>query len=486
MLSLMIFLPVFTAIMIFFFRNNQDMPRKLALFSSLAVLGIAVYSYFRFDGQNPGFQFIEKYSWFPELGISYYLGIDGLSFPLILLTAVLVPITIYFSWGMTTRPALFFGLFMLIEAGVIGVFSSIDFILFFIFWEIVLIPMFFIIGIWGGERREYASYKFLIYTHLASLVMIIGIFAMYFHAAGILGYYTFSIPELTAVSFAMDFQMIWFPVLFLAFAVKIPIVPFHTWLPDAHVEAPSAGSAILAGVLLKMGTYGMVRVAYSMNPDVVINYTIPVVFLGLMNVVYGALVALRQDDLKKMIAYSSISHMGFVVLGIQSFNFFGLKGAVFQMVAHGLITAALFLSCGTIQYATGTRRISLLQGLYKKMPVGMTMLVLGFFASMGMPGFVGFIGEITVFLGFYQAYGFWVLLLGLGIVLTAGYYLWAFQRMAYGETPMSFNEVKDVKKYEMIAITSLLVLIVFFGLQPEYLFNLIDTKVISILEVWDI
>lgn len=481
MLTIMIFLPVLTALIIMMYKDNTEIPKKLALFTSLVLLGMGIFAYMGFDGSNPDFQYVEKLAWFPGMGINYYLGTDGISFPLILLTLILTPLVVYFSWEQKKRPALYFALFMLIEAGVIGVFSSLDFILFFIFWEIVLIPMFFVIGIWGGERKEYASFKFLIYTHIASLVLLIGIFAMYFHGGEILGYRTFSIPELTNAAFSMDFQMFWFPVLFLAFAVKIPIVPFHTWLPDAHVEAPTGGSAMLAGVLLKMGTYGMLRVAYLMNPDVTGYFVIPVITLGLMNVVYGALVALKQDDLKKMIAYSSISHMGFVVLGIQSYNFYGLKGAVFQMVAHGLISAALFMSCGTVQYAAGTRRISLLQGMYNKMPAGMTLMIIGFFASMGMPGFIGFIGELTVLLGFYQAYGFWVVLLGLGIILSVAYYLWAFQRVAYGHTPKSFSHVKDIKKNEVIAISILLAVVVYFGLQPEQLFTLIDGKVISLL-----
>ena len=481
MLSIMIFLPILTAVIIFMFRNNDQISRKLALFSSLIVLAVGIFAYFSFEGSNSAFQLVERLNWFPELGISYYLGVDGLSYPLVMLTAFLTPLVICFSWGQKRRAPLFYALFMIIEAGVIGVFSSLDFILFIIFWEIVLIPMFFVIGIWGGERKEYASFKFLIYTHIASLLLLIGIFSMYLHGSEILGYNSFSIPELTEAGFAREFQMLWFPILFLAFAVKIPIVPFHTWLPDAHVEAPTAGSAVLAGVLLKMGTYGMIRIAYLMNPDVVAGYAIPLIILGLMNVVYGALVALKQDDLKKMIAYSSISHMGFVVLGIQSFNFYGLKGAVFQMVAHGLISAAHFMSCGSVQYATGTRRISLLQGMYKKMPVGMTLLIIGFFASMGMPGFIGFIGEFSVLLGFYEAFGFWVLLLGLGIILSVAYYLWAFQRVAYGHTPRSFSEVKDIKKYEMLAISILLIFIIYFGLQPQQIFDLVDGKVLSVL-----
>lgn len=481
MLSLMIFVPLLAIVLIFLARDQEGMGPKIAMFASMVSLGAGVWSLFGYDPGNPGYQFVEYVPWFPQLGIYYHLGVDGLSYPLVLLTVFLTPVVVGFSMAKRERAPLFFSLLMLIEAGVIGVFSSLDFILFFIFWEIVLVPMFFIIGIWGGDRKVYASFKFLIYTHIASFVMLVGIFAMYFQSGADTGVYTFSIPELTAAGFSRSFQAFWFPVLFLAFAVKIPIVPFHTWLPDAHVEAPTAGSALLAGVLLKMGTYGLIRVAYLMNPDVVLDYTVPVVFLGLMNVIYGALVALRQDDLKKMIAYSSISHMGFVVLGVQTFNFYGLQGAIFQMVAHGLISAALFMSCGTVQYAAGTRRISLLQGMYKKMPVGMSLLVLGFFASMGMPGFMGFVGELTVLLGFYQAYGFWVLLLGVGIILAVGYYLWAFQRIAYGHTPQSFVKVKEITNFEKASISVLLAAILFFGIRPDWIFRLSDAKVAEIL-----
>lgn len=481
MISIMIFLPVVTALIILMFKDNKEMPRKLALFTSLVLLGIGIFAYYVFDGSNPDFQFVEKFNWIPGMNINYYLGLDGISFPLIVLTLILTPAVIIFSWNQTERPGLYFAFFMLIEGGVIGVFSSLDFILFFVFWEIVLIPMFFIIGIWGGERKGYASFKFLIYTHAAGLLLLLAIIAMYFQSGDILGYRTFSIPELTTLNFSLAFQKFWFPILFLAFAVKIPIVPFHTWLPDAHVEAPTGGSVMLAGVLLKMGTYGMLRIAYLMNPDVISYYAIPVIILGMTNIIYGALVALKQDDLKKMIAYSSISHMGFVVLGIQSYNLYGIKGAVFQMVAHGLISAVLFMSCGSVQYATGTRKISLLQGMYSKMPIGMTLMIIGFFASMGMPGFMGFIGELTVFLGFYNAYGYWVALMGIGVLVSVAYYLWAFQRVAYGHTPESFSKVKEFKKNEIIAMSLLLVTVVYFGVQPEQIFKLIDGKVISML-----
>ena len=481
MLLTMIFLPVLTAAIIMMFKDKQEIPRRLALLTSLFLLFLGCLAIGGFDGTSGDFQYVMKFPWFAQMGINFHLGIDGISFPLLLLTLVLTPLVILFSWHQEKRPALYFALFMIIEAGVIGVFSSLDFILFFVFWEIVLIPMFFVIGIWGGERKVYASFKFLIYTHIASLLLLIGIFAMHLHGSEILGYKTFSIVELTEVPFSLAFQKMWFPILFIAFAVKIPIVPFHTWLPDAHVEAPTGGSAVLAGVMLKMGTYGMLRIAYLMNPDVTAAYAIPVITLGLMNVIYGALVALRQDDLKKMIAYSSISHMGFVLLGIQTGTIFGLKGAVFQMVAHGLISAALFMSCGMLQYATGTRKISLLQGIYQKMPYGISLMVLAFFASMGLPGFAGFIGEYTVLLGFFEAYGFWVIVLGLGIIIPVAFYLWAFQRVAYGYTPKSFIEVKDAPVNELATIFILMALVIYFGLLPDSLFGIIDGKILSIL-----
>jgi len=476
-LTWMLAVPLVGALVIWINRKNEEQNKYLALAFTLAPMALGVQAYRLFDPQDVGFQLGEKADWIPSLGISFAVGVDGLSFPLLLLTTLLTALVVVFSWDISERPSFYFALLLILETGVLGVFAALDFFLFYIFWEIVLIPMFFLIGIWGGPRKYYASIKFLIYTHVASLVMLLAIAAMYFKAAGILGYYTFGIPEITGVSFAREFQLLVFPALLFAFAVKLPMIPVHTWLPDAHVEAPTGGSVLLAGILLKMGGYGLIRVAYLINPLGAQAYTGLVVILALLSIVYGAFVALAQDDLKKMIAYSSISHMGFVVIGIASFNYYGIKGAVFQMVGHGLITAILFMGCGTIQHAADTRLISRLGGLYYRMPLGMTIFVLGFFASMGIPGFIGFVGEFSVLLGVWESFKvliYWVIA---GIVISVAYYLWAFHRIAFGEVREQLKNIHDIKPYEAIPLLVLLALTIYFGLNPNGLFNLIEGKV---------
>lgn len=480
-LTWMLLAPLLGALLILLTSKSPRASRYLALAFSLVTMALGVYAYLLFDPRKTGFQLGESLDWIPSLGISYTLGVDGLSFPLLLLTTLLTTLVVIFSWDIEERAPFYFALLLILETGVLGVFAALDFFLFYIFWEIVLIPMFFIIGIWGGPRKAYASIKFLIYTHVASLVMLLAIAALYFKAASITGHYTFSIPEITQVPFAREFQILVFPALLFAFAVKLPMVPVHTWLPDAHVEAPTGGSVLLAGILLKMGGYGLIRVAYLINPLGAQAYTGLVVVLALLSIVYGAFVAMGQDDLKKMIAYSSISHMGFVVIGIATFNYYGIKGAVFQMVGHGLITAILFMGCGAIQHAANTRLISQLGGLYYKMPLGMTIFVLGFFASMGIPGFAGFVGEFSVLLGVwksYQALAYWVVA---GIVVTVAYYLWAFQRLALGEVRENLGRVHDIKLYEAIPLVILVALTIYFGLNPNSLFHLIDGKVQDIM-----
>lgn len=466
-----------------FLAKQPQLAKYVALLCSGAVLLGSLVMLAGYDLSTTDYQFWQDTEWFPAFGVSFTVGLDSLSLPLFMLTTLLCFLVVLYSWDVTERAPFYYGLLLLLETGVLGVFSALDFFLFYIFWEIVLIPMFFLIGIWGSERRSYASMKFLIYTHVASLIMLLAIGAMYFKAADVLGYYTFSIPEITSVGFDLSFQLLVFPALLFAFCVKLPVVPVHTWLPDAHVEAPTAASVLLAGVLLKMGGYGLIRVAYLINPQAAQQYTWLVVVLALLSIVYGSFAAFTQDDLKKLIAYSSISHMGFVLIGIASFEEHAVMGAVFQMVAHGLISAMLFMGCGVIQHHAGTRLISRLGGLYGKMPAAMTMLVLAFFASMGIPGFMGFLAEFSVMLGVYHAFGWLVLLVALGAVLAVGYYLWAFQRVAFGSLPNGLTDCKDIYWYELAPMLVLLILTIYFGLQPNMLLAYMSDSVYKLVSL---
>jgi NADH-quinone oxidoreductase subunit M len=480
-ITILLALPLLGAALIAALQRSPQFAKFIALGASLLVFIGSVVMLTQYDPSVADFQFAQVSEWFPAFGVSYSVGLDSLSLPLFMLTTLLSLLVIVYSWNVTERAPFYFGLLLVLETGVMGVFSALDFFLFYIFWEIVLIPMFFLIGIWGGERRSYASMKFLIYTHVASLIMVLAIGAMYFKAASVLGYYTFSIPEITSAGFDLSFQMLVFPALLFAFCVKLPVVPVHTWLPDAHVEAPTAASVLLAGVLLKMGGYGLIRVAYMINPQAALKYTWLVVVLALLSIVYGAFVAFKQDDLKKIIAYSSISHMGFVLIGLATFDEMGVLGAIYQMVAHGLISAMLFMGCGVIQHNCGTRLISRLGGLYGKMPVAMTMLILAFFASMGIPGFMGFFAEFSVMLGVFRSFGWVVLLVALGAVLAVGYYLWAFQRVAFGTAPAALADCRDIHWFEILPMLVLLVLTLYFGLQPDVLVNYMDNSVTALL-----
>src|SRR3990170_4741149 len=387
--------------------------------------------------------FVERYAWVPPLGMNVILGVDGLSVPLIFLTPLLTTLAIVFSFKKEERPRQFFALLLLLEFSISGVFLSLDFFLFFVFWELVLIPMFFLIGIWGGPNRQYASIKFLIYTHVGSVIMLLSIFAMYLVATPALfpgERSTFSMIRILdgmsgtpPAALGMAFQAPVFAAFFFGFLVKLPSFPFHTWLPDAHVEAPTAGSVILAGLLLKMGGYGIFRVALPMLPKAAADLWWVMAAFGVVSMIYASLVCLRQVDLKKLIAYSSIGHMGFVLLGASTLTTVGIAGGIFQLFNHGIITAALFMLAGTVKHSTGTRDIPKLRGLGQQMPLFSAVLMISFFASLGLPGLNSFVSEFMVFNGTYagaplEPYRALVLVPLLAIVVTGAYYVWTSTR----------------------------------------------------------
>ena len=482
-ISVMLLLPLAAACAIFVARKHTDLCKGIALLASGIVLLFSLYLLFAFDPSVSGYQFDVLLKWFPSLGVSYAVGIDGLALPFVVLTALLCFLALIYTNDIPQRAALYYALVLLLEVGLIGVFTAADLFLFYIFWEVVLLPMFFMIGIWGGNFRSYAAMKFLIYTHVASVIMMLAIGAMYFKAESLLGYYTFYIPDLMNAGFPADFQFVVFPALFFAFAVKLAMVPFHTWMPDAYVEAPIGGAILLSGIIIKMGGYGLIRIAYMLNPDGAAHYTTLIMVLAVITIVFAAFVALTQDSLRKLLAYSSISHMGFILIGIASMTYFGVRGAVFQMVAHGLIFAALFMAFGVIEERAGTDLISKIGGLYYKIPKTMTFFLLACLASMGIPGFAGFIGEFGVVAGVVEKFGWIALLVILGMVISVAFYLWMFQRIAFGEVSANLVDIKDCSLFEGAPVVVLLVLIVFLGIMPTPLFDIIETQATFLLSL---
>jgi NADH-quinone oxidoreductase subunit M len=491
-LTLLLVLPLIGAIITFLTGGKVKLAKILALaFSAvtlfLATLLMLAYPY----GQATSafdFSFVDSIPWIKSLGISYAVGVDGISVPMVFLTSLLCFLAILFSWDVKTRTKEYMGLMLVLEVGVLGVFMAIDYFLFYIFWEVVLIPMFFLIAIWGGPRREYAAIKFFIYTHIASLVMMLAILAMYFSAASLLGYNSFSMVDIGLVGkdFAVGFQSAMFLALFFGFGVKMPIVPFHTWLPDAHVEAPTAGSVLLAGLLLKMGAYGIIRIAMPTLPNGAQEWQWLMIVIAVLSILYGAFAALAQKDLKKMVAYSSISHMGMVLLGFATFTTVGVAAGVFQMFAHGLITAVLFMVCGIVQHIAGTREIPKLGGLAVKMPYYATFVMIGFMASLGLPGLIGFAAEFPIFYAFAWMNGvwnWWILLPIASVAITAAYYVWSMQRSLFGPLTdkIDTSHLHDVSWYEAAPLVVLSVLIVLFGLFPSLIYQYITPAANGIL-----
>jgi len=506
-LSLITFLPLAGILIIVFLPKEQKnlIRSTAALFTGLQVL-LAVWIYMNFDAGTAVMQFKEQYKWIPSFNIEYFVGIDGLSVPMVLLTAFLSFICIFASWRIEKSVKGYFAMFLLLDTGMMGVFCSLDFFLFYIFWEVMLLPMYFLIGIWGSPARQdpdgmvrggpYAAIKFFLYTLFGSVFMLIAMLVFYFNVHDpVTGGHTFNMLHMMnqanhgGVLTNFDMRLLIYAALFLGFAIKVPVFPFHTWLPDAHVEAPTAVSVILAGVLLKMGTYGMLRISFPMLPDAMKweYFAYGLAILGLINILYGAFCAMAQKDLKKLVAYSSISHMGIVLLGMSGLTSLGMNGAVMQMFNHGTATAMLFLLVGVIYDRAHHRQIDGFGGLAVRMPIFTAIVSLAFFAGLGLPGLSSFISEAFSFLGAFGSDMFNLKIITvistLGIIITAGYFLWTFQRMFLGELNPKYADLPEINGRELFTLVPIGLLVIFLGVYPAPLLGLMKTSLNELVEV---
>ncbi len=461
-LSAVIFLPLLGAATLWFVPASA--ARWLTLGCTLLVFIIALPLWWAFDSGSSHMQFVERVSWISSPPIEYSVGLDGISLPLFLMTAFLMPFCILVSWSaITTSVHGFMATLLIMESAMLGVFAALDFVLFYVFWEVMLIPMYLLIGVWGGPNRLYAAIKFFLYTLAGSLLLLVAILALYSH-----GGHTFDIQALSRNSYGVTLQNLLFWAFFAAFAVKVPMFPFHTWLPDAHVEAPTAGSVILASVLLKMGAYGFLRFTLPMLPEATATFTTLMIALSIIAILYGAYMALAQSDLKKLIAYSSVSHMGFVTLGIFVFNTQGIEGAVMQMINHGITTGALFCCVGIIYERTHSRLIADNAGLAGPMPRYATCLMIFTLSSLGLPGTNSFVGEFLILAGTFVWSKLATTLATLGIILAAAYLLWMAQRVVFGVPSADQRaHLSDLSFREMATLTPLIVLVFWIGFFPS-------------------
>ncbi len=486
-LSLITFLPSLGAVLIVFMvkREQEAVLKWFALAISLATFLLSLYLPLTFDAAIPEFQWVEKAIWIERFGIQYFLGVDGISLLLVLMTTFVTVICILASWTeITVRLKPYVVLFLVVETGVLGVFMSLDLFLFYIFWEVVLIPMVFIIGIWGSERRLYSAIKFFLFTFSGSLFMLLGILALYFYHGEMTGLYTFDAAILFENPVAPGIQFWIFWAFFLGFAVKVPMFPLHTWLPDAHTEAPTAGSIFLAAILLKLGTYGFVRFSLPLLPNASIFFAPLMIALSIIAILYGAYVTIAQKDMKKLVAYSSVSHMGYVMLGIFVFNLEGIKGGLMQMINHGISTGALFLLIGMIYERTHRRMIGDYSGLIKVLPVyGIVFLIISL-SSMGMPVTNGFIGELFVLIGAYKARWFYAIPVVIGVLLGTVYLLWMFQRIFLGDfVYRGQNPLKDLRFRELVSVTPIILLVFWIGIYPQPFLRVTDASLSHLVKM---
>jgi NADH-quinone oxidoreductase subunit M len=484
-LSTVTFLPAVGALAVALLpRDRERLARGLALAVTLVTFAVSLPLYAGFDARRPDYQFVESRAWMPSLGITYQLGVDGISVLLVLLTTFLMPLALLASWTSIERRWKEFAITMLLlETGMVGVFVALDLFLFYVFWEAMLVPMYLIIGVWGGANRVYAAVKFVLYTLAGSVLMLLAILALYFQHGAVTGGYTFSLPVLTQYVVPPGLtQNLLFLAFALAFAIKVPMFPFHTWLPDAHVEAPTAGSVILAGVLLKMGTYGFLRFCLPLFPHASLVFAPWIVTLAVIGIVYGAWVSTVQPDIKKLVAYSSVSHLGFVMLGLFTLNAQGLVGGIIQMVNHGLSTGALFLLVGIIYERRHTRLIADYGGLWKVMPAYSVLLLVVALSSLGLPGLNGFVGEFLILLGAFQWNRAVAVIATTGIIFGAVYMLWMYQRVIFGEVIHEANRrLPDLNPREWTVLVPVLVFIVWIGVYPTAFTGLTEASVQALI-----
>jgi len=477
-LSCIIAVP-FLGIAILGFVRSEAWMRRIALFCALLDFILVAVLCFRFDPVTPGMQFVERMEWMPTFNIQYAVGVDGISILLVLLTALIAPLCILCSWrSIQTSVRAFMIMILLVQGAMLVVFTALDLFLFFMMWEVTMIPMYFMIILWGGPGRIAAGLKFVLYSLTGSLFLLAGILALHVE-----GGHTFDIIALSQQTYPESTQLWMFLAFGLSFGIKLPMIPFHTWLPDAHAEAPTAGSVILAGVLLKMGGYGFLRICLPILPDASVTCAPFVLWLSVLAILYGGYMALAQDDLKKLVAYSSISHMGFVTLGIFAFNRQGIEGAILQMFNHGIVTGGMFLAVGQLYDRTHSRLISEYGGLHKRMPRFVALLCLFSVASFGLPGTCSFIGEFLVLLGTSDRSFVMVMLAMGGIVLAASYMLWMLQRVALGQSATGTAALlPDLNAREVATLVPLAVVVLCVGVYPGPLMGLIDSSVTQLLE----
>jgi NADH-quinone oxidoreductase subunit M len=484
LISIVTFLPLVGAVILFFVKKeNTELIKRFTLVWTIITFVVSLGFVIGFRTNDPGFQFYESQPWIPQIGVGYQVGLDGINLLLILLTTGLMPLAVLSSFNaITDRVKEYYIFLLLLEVGMLGVFVSLDLFLFYVFWEVTLVPMYFLIGIWGGKRRVYAAVKFFLYTMAGSLLMLLAILFL-----GINGG-TFSLPELLRnhnwlAQAGPTVEMLLFIGFGIAFAIKVPMWPFHSWLPDAHVEAPTAGSVILAGVLLKMGTYGFLRFNLPLFPHASQQAAPVIAVLAIIGIIYGAIVSFAQTDVKKLVAYSSVSHLGFVMLGIFALNQQGIQGAILQMVNHGISTGALFLLVGFVYERRHTREMAEFGGLWKIVPIYGSIMLIVALSSMGLPGLNGFVGEFTILLGTWAANPVWAAFAALGVILAAIYILSMFQKMFMGETRNEENKhLLDLSRRELWVIVPLLVFIFVIGIFPQPFFQTMTASVNQLLQ----